>query len=326
MKSKINSKDITKCQKIINNLKNNYKKEIIGQDNLFNSILISLISNSHILIESVPGLAKTTAAKTIASAVNASFKRIQCTPDLLPNDIIGTQIFNHSTNKFETKLGPIFSNFVLIDEINRSNSKTQSATLETMQEKQITIDGIKYELPEIFIVIATENPIEQDGTYNLSEAQLDRFLIKEKLDYPTIDEEIKILDTIENNIENSKTSITLDDLKYLQDISNKVYVDDSIKEYIAKIIDATRNPQKYLSTELNEYIEYGSSPRGSISFLKAAKALAIINGRNYVTPDDIKDLKYVILRHRIKLNILSITNDISIETIIDAIFDSISTP
>lgn len=326
MKSKINSKDINKCAKIIKCLKENYSKKIIGQENLFNSILISVISNSHILIESVPGLAKTTAAKTIASSVNASFKRIQCTPDLLPNDIIGTQIFNYSINNFETKLGPIFSNFVLIDEINRSNSKTQSATLEAMQEKQVTIDGIKYELPEIFIVIATENPIEQDGIYNLSEAQLDRFIIKEKINYPTIDEEIKILNSKEKTKEDVINKIRIDDLKYLQNISNKIYVDESIKEYISIIIDATRNPSKYLSEELSSYIEYGSSPRGSISFLKASKALAIIKGRNYVTPDDIKELRYVILRHRIKLNILSITEDISVETIIDAIFNSVPTP
>lgn len=322
----MNKKELNKINKLITTLHKYYSKRIIGQNELFNSLLITIMTNSHILIESIPGLAKTTAAKTITAAINGDFKRIQCTPDLLPNDIIGTQIFNYKTNNFETKLGPIFANLVLLDEINRSNSKTQSATLEAMQEKSITIDGVSYKLPDIFTVIATENPIEQEGTYRLSEAQLDRFIIKEVITYPSKNEELMILDLIEKNSNNNKSILTVNDLKYLQEMTNKVYIDDSIKEYIVNIIDATRNPQKYLKDDLYKYIEYGSSPRGTIAFMKCAKANALINNRDYVTPDDIKDLKYKVLRHRITLSFQALTDNISKEKIIDAIFESVETP
>ena len=221
--SNITEEELTKAQNIINQIFNYYKERIVGQTNLQRSLLISLMANGHILLESVPGLAKTTAAKVITEAVNGKFSRIQCTPDLLPSDIIGTQIFNYANNNFETKIGPIYANFVLLDEINRSSAKTQSATLEAMQERQITIDNKRYKLPEIFIVIATQNPIEQEGTYTLAEAQLDRFLIKEKIDYPTMDEEIEVLNRIEKNVFIAGEAIlTLDDLSYLQDITKKV--------------------------------------------------------------------------------------------------------
>ena len=322
----MNKKDLNKINKLITTLHKYYSKRIIGQNELFNSLLITIMTNNHILIESIPGLAKTTAAKTITNAINGDFKRIQCTPDLLPNDIIGTQIFNYKTNDFETKLGPIFANLVLLDEINRSNSKTQSATLEAMQEKSVTIDGVNYKLPDIFTVIATENPIEQEGTYRLSEAQLDRFIIKEIITYPNKNEELKILNLIEDNSNDNKRVLTMNDLKYLQEMTNKVYIDDSIKEYIVNIIDVTRNPQEYLKNDLYKYIEYGSSPRGTIAFMKCAKANALINNRDYVTPDDIKDLKYRVLRHRISLSFQALTDNISKEKIIDAIFESVETP
>ena len=323
----ITKNEIKKCNTIINKLHNYYSKRIVGQTNLERLILISLISNGHILLESVPGLAKTTAAKTFTEAINAKFGRIQCTPDLMPSDIIGTQIFNYKTNSFETKLGPIFANLILIDEINRSSSKTQSATLEAMQEKHITIDGVKYDLPEIFLVIATNNPIEEEGTYPLAESQLDRFLLNIKLTYPSISEEIEILNKIENNdFEKTESPLSLDDIKYLQNITNKVFIDETIKEYIATITNATRNPHNYLEEKYADYIELGASPRAAIAFLKCSKVLALLNNRTYVTPDDIKEIRHYILRHRIQLSFNALSDDITKEQIIDLIFESIQTP
>ncbi len=325
--SNITNEELTKAKDIISKIFAYYKERIVGQTNLQNSLLISLMANGHILLESVPGLAKTTAAKVITEAVNGKFSRIQCTPDLLPSDIIGTQIFNYADNTFETKIGPIYANFVLLDEINRSSAKTQSATLEAMQERQITIDNKRYKLPNIFIVIATQNPIEQEGTYTLAEAQLDRFLIKEKIDYPSLEEEIEVLNRIENNtFQESQAILTLDDLSYLQDITQKVYIDDSIKKYIAQIIEVTRHPSKYINPKMAEYINLGSSPRGTIAFMECSKALALINGRTYVTPDDVKALRYSILRHRISLNFSAIADNISVEQIIDTIIGAIATP
>lgn len=323
----ISEEQLTKTSKIIEQLHNAYKNKMVGQDNLELSLLASIISNGHILLESVPGLAKTTAAKVIANALGGELSRIQCTPDLLPSDIIGTQIFNHKTSDFETKLGPIFSNVVILDEINRSSAKTQSAMLEAMQEQQVTLGGVKHKMPNPFIVIATENPIEQEGTYLLPEAQLDRFLLKEKLNYPTVNEEIEILNRIENHVfEKEDKVIDFKDLLFLQEISEKVYVDDSIKNYIVHIIDATRNPFTYIKPELAKYIEVGASPRGTIAFIKVAKAIALINNRNYVIPEDVKRLRHSILRHRISLNYTASIDNITVDLIIDEIFASVKTP
>ena len=302
-KSGIEETELQKSKNIIKQLKEYYQEKIVGQEKLQNSLLISLMANGHILLESVPGLAKTTAAKVLTEAVSGKFSRIQCTPDLLPSDIIGTQIFNYSNNSFETKIGPIHANFVLLDEINRSSAKTQSATLEAMQERQITIDGKKYNLPEVFIVIATQNPIDQEGTYLLAEAQLDRFLIKETVEYPTVSEEIEILNRIEKEIFSKKEAIlTLDDIHFLQNLTKKVYIDESIKRYIAQIILATRCPKNFIDKQLAEYIHLGASTRGTIAFMECSKALALINGRTYVTPDDVKALRYSILRHILLLH------------------------
>lgn len=319
--------EIGRSKEIIDKLNDYYFGRIVGQQSLQKSLLISLLANGHILLESVPGLAKTTAAKVLTEAVNGKFSRIQCTPDLLPSDIIGTQIFNYSNNSFETKIGPIHANFVLLDEINRSSAKTQSATLEAMQERQITIDGKVYKLPNVFIVIATQNPIEQEGTYLLAEAQLDRFLLKEKVDYPTVNEEVEILRRLENKVFDEKHSVlNLDDIKFLQDLTQKVYIDDSIKHYIAQIILATRFPHNYIHQTLADYVNLGSSTRGTIAFMECAKALALINGRRHVIPEDIKALRYSVLRHRISLNFSAIADNIAVEQIIDAIFGAIPTP
>ncbi len=323
----ITDEELNTCSEIIIKINDYYAEKIVGQKNLQKSLLTCLIANGHILLESVPGLAKTTAAKVLTDAVNGRFSRIQCTPDLLPSDIIGTQIFNYANNNFETKIGPIYANFVLLDEINRSSAKTQSATLEAMQERQITIDGKRYKLPNIFTVIATQNPIEQEGTYILAEAQLDRFLMKEKLNYPTVSEEVEILNRLERNVFNDRHAILkLENLEFLQNISKKVYIDNSIKTYIAQIILATRCPQNYIDKNLASYVNIGSSTRGTIAFMECSKALALIHGRKHVIPDDIKELRYGILRHRISLNFSAIADNVTVEQIIDAIFGAIPTP
>lgn len=323
----ITQEELNHSNEIIKVINEYYSKRIVGQKNLEKMLLVALMANGHILLESVPGLAKTTAAKVLTEAVNGKFSRIQCTPDLLPSDIIGTQIFNYSNNSFETKIGPINANFVLLDEINRSSAKTQSATLEAMQERQITIDGKIYKLPSNFIVIATQNPIEQEGTYLLAEAQLDRFMLKEKLEYPTASEEVEIMNRIENKIFNNGNAILrLEDLSFLQQLTDKVYIDDSIKSYISQIVLATRFPQNYIDKKLAEYVELGASTRGSIAFMQCAKALALINGRTNVIPEDIKDLRYGVLRHRISLNFSAIADNVSVEQIIDSIFGAVPTP
>ena len=331
MNNKINvnitNEELEKANKIITDLSNYYEERIVGQVNLKQALLISFITGGHILLESVPGLAKTTGAKVLTDAVNAKFSKIQCTPDLLPSDIVGTQIFNYSTNKFDTIIGPVNANFVLLDEVNRSSAKTQSAMLEVMQEKKVTIAGATYNMPNPFIVIATQNPIEQEGTYLLAEAQTDRFMLKEIIDYPTAEEEVKILERIESGIIDKVEPISdVDSILFLQDIAKKVYVDEEIKKYISKIIDATRHPEKYISKEIAEYIEMGSSPRGTIAIMNVAKAIALCNKRTYVTPDDCKAMIYSILRHRITLNYTAIADDIKVENVIATILGAINTP
>ena len=324
---KISQEELAKSKEMINVLWKYYCSRIVGQKNLGISLLVSLIANGHILLESVPGLAKTTAAKVITDSVAGKFSRIQCTPDLLPSDIVGTQIYNQVNHSFETELGPIYANFVLLDEINRSSAKTQSAMLEAMQERQTTIGGTVYKMPDIFMVIATQNPIEQEGTYLLAEAQLDRFLLKEKLDYPTMEEELEVLNRIEKDIFiNNKSVLDIKDITYLQKLAKKVYLDESIKKYIVNIINATRNVEEVVSKELAKYVTMGASTRGAIAFMEASKALALIRGRNYVIPDDIKALKYTVLRHRIELNFAAIADNVSVEKIIDEIIGAIKTP
>lgn len=326
-KLEISKQEIDKSREIILKIRNYYYSKMVGQEKLGMSLLVSIMCNGHILLESVPGLAKTTAAKTMTEAVNGTFSRIQCTPDLLPSDIIGTQILNYSTNSFETKLGPVYANFVLLDEINRSSAKTQSAMLEVMQEHQVTIGGNVYMMPEIFTVIATQNPIEQEGTYLLAEAQLDRFLLKEKLNYPSMNEEYEILNRIENEVFTSIQSVVeLKDVLYLQQLTKKVYIADSIKKYIISLINATRYPDKFISRELAEYITIGSSTRGAIALMEVSKAVALMCGRNYVVPDDVRALIHSVLRHRITLNYAAVADNISEEKIIDAIIGAIQTP
>jgi len=314
----------------INKLINAYQSKIVGQDELRLGMIVAMIAEGHVLLESLPGLAKTLAAKTLAEATRGSFSRIQCTPDLLPSDIIGTQIYNYSKGTFETKIGPVASNFVLLDEINRASAKTQSAMLEAMQERQVSVGGVTYRMPNPFIVLATENPIEQEGTYELPEAQLDRFLLKLIVPYPKHDEELKILDfTLNNQTTNpvpEESRVTLEEVKTLQTQAKKIKVDDSIKNYIVNIIFATRDPKTVIDPALAKYVEYGASPRGAIALMRVAQALALIHGRDYVTPDDVKELRFAALRHRIILNFEASADGVHSEAIIDAIFSKITTP
>lgn len=323
----ISQSELYKSTEIINKIQKYYKERIVGQNGLAMSLLVTFMVNSHILIESVPGLAKTSAARVLTDAVSGKFSRIQCTPDLLPSDIVGTQIFNYSNNTFETKQGPVYANFVLLDEINRSSAKTQSAMLEAMQEYQTSIGGVIYKMPEVFIVIATQNPIEQEGTYLLSEAQLDRFLLKEKLDYPNREEELEILNRIEQDVfVKSPSVLTIDDISYLQRITKKVFIGAAVKRYIVNIIHATRESSKFIPSTLSHYVTLGSSPRGAIAFMEAAKAVALMKGRTYVTPDDVKLLRHSILRHRIALSYAAVVDDVHVETIIDAIVGALVAP
>ncbi len=307
-----------------------YQTKIVGQEELRLAMVVALIANGHVLLESLPGMAKTLAAKTLAEATNGSFSRVQCTPDLLPSDIIGTQIYNYNNGSFETKIGPVHANFVLLDEINRSSAKTQSAMLEAMQERQVSVGGVMYKMPDPFIVLATENPIEQEGTYELPEAQLDRFLLKIVVPYPKRDEELAILNyTLDGQTTaplSADKKVSLEEIRRLQQLAAKVKVDDAIKEYILNIVAATRSPKSVIDPALAKYVEYGVSPRGAIAMMRVAQALALIHGRDYVTPDDVKELRYSVLRHRIILNFEAAADDVHEEAIIDAIFSKITTP
>jgi len=307
-----------------------FSSRIVGQEGLRTSLLVGLLTGGHILLESVPGLAKTMAAHTLATSVTAAFNRIQCTPDLLPSDITGTQIFDSSTNTFKTQLGPVHANFVLLDEINRSSAKTQSAMLEAMQEKQTSIGGTVYPLPDPFLVIATQNPIEQEGTYLLPEAQLDRFLLKEILEYPSAEDELVILDRLDAGVFREggiQTGVvSLDEVLSLQATTRKVYADEAIRRYIVSIVDATRNPGGVIPDSLGELIDVGASPRGSIAFLQAARAIALLSGRDSVIPEDIKMIAHRVLRHRIILGFEADADDITTDTVIDAIIAAVPAP
>lgn len=327
----ITSEDMLHAKKIIDSIVSTYSRRVVGQESLRESLMVALISGGHILLESVPGLAKTTAAQTLASTISANFKRIQCTPDLLPSDIIGTQIYEQHTGVFRTQLGPVHANFVLLDEINRSSSKTQSAMLEAMQEKQTSIGGEMYQLPSPFLVIATQNPIEQEGTYHLPEAQLDRFIIKEIVQYSTPAEEFEILRRVDEGVLGLRSDIggasaTLDDVVFLQNLASKIYVDTAIRQYIINIVHSTRYPKGVVPPEMEHFIEYGGSPRASIAFLQAARALALLNGRANVVPDDIKVLAHRILRHRLILNFEAEAENVTPEMIIDQILSTVPTP
>ncbi|MFC9983281.1 AAA family ATPase [Microbacterium keratanolyticum] len=325
-----NAAELSRATAILKTISDSYSAKMVGQERLRASLLISLMANGHILLESVPGLAKTTAASTLADTVTADFKRIQCTPDLLPSDITGTQIYEASTGTFRTILGPVHANFVLLDEINRSSAKTQSAMLEAMQERQTTIGGEIHKVPRPFLVIATQNPIEQEGTYELPEAQMDRFLLKEIVDYPSPAEELEILDRLDSGALDPEnhvhTAVTLADVELLQDVTRRVYVDPALRNYIVSLIYVTRNPVPYIGEKLGGYIKYGASPRGTIAFLQAARALALLQGRTHVLPEDVRELRHLVLRHRVLVTFEAEADGVRSEDIIDAVFAAVPTP
>lgn len=325
----IDPQELSRATNLIAAIRQGFATKVVGQTELTRSLLITLISGGHILLESVPGLAKTLAASTLASTVQASFARIQCTPDLLPSDIIGTQVFDSRTGQFVTQLGPVHHNFVLLDEINRSSAKTQSAMLEAMQERQTTIGGITHQLPEPFLVLATQNPIEEEGTYVLPQAQMDRFLLKEIVDYPSPAEELEVLHRIESgqlDERRTDTVVTTDDVFFLRDLTRRVYVDESVKRYIIDLVNATRHPVQVLGPERGGYLEFGASPRGSIALLQVARANAILNGRDHVVPDDVRQLRHAVLRHRLVLTFEAVADRVRPEMLIDALFAAIPTP
>ena len=311
----------------ITNLVAGMDKVIVGQKHLVDSLLISLLSDGHILLEGVPGLAKTLAIKTLAQLIDADFSRIQFTPDLLPADVIGTQIYSQKDETFHVKKGPVFANFILADEINRAPAKVQSALLEAMQEHQVTIGDNTFALPKPYLVMATQNPIEQEGTYQLPEAQIDRFMLKVVIDYPTIEEEKLI---IRENINGSMPTVTAvtsaQEIMNARDVVNKVYIDDKIAQYIADIVFASRYPERYGLSELKGMITYGGSPRASINLAKASRAYAFIKHRGYVVPEDVRAVVHDVMRHRIGLSYEAEASNVSSEEIVSKIVNKVEVP
>jgi MoxR-like ATPase len=302
-------------------------KVIVGQTYLVERLAIGLLANGHVLLEGVPGLAKTLSVKSLASCLNVKFSRLQFTPDMLPADVIGTQIYNPQSGAFTTRRGPIFANLVLADEINRAPAKVQSALLEAMQEKQVTIGEQTFKLEEPFLVLATQNPIEQEGTYPLPEAQVDRFMLKLKIGYPTRAEERQILDLMAKT-SGAPTAVAVVEPKQIlnaRQVINDIYVDDKVKDYIVDLVCATRNPEEH-NIDVKEFIQLGASPRATISLTLAAKAFAFLRGRGYVTPQDVKSIGMDVLRHRVAITYEAEAEDKTSEIIIQKIFDELPVP
>lgn len=307
-------------------IQNEMNKIIVGQREMVDGLLVGLFCGGHILVEGVPGLAKTLAISTLSKVVDLDYRRVQFTPDLLPSDITGTLIYNQKSGDFEPKKGPIFANLILADEINRAPAKVQAALLEAMQEKHITIGDVTYELPKPFMVMATQNPVDQEGTYTLPEAQVDRFMMKIKITYPKKEEEKVILDRMIDNAEISLNCIvSKEKIMQLNNLVNEIYIGDRVKNYIVDIVDATRYPEAY-GLKINNLINYPASPRASIFLARAAKGFALINGRGYVTADDIKNVSMMVLRHRILLSYEAEAEGVSPEDVITKIFNSVVVP
>jgi len=300
---------------------------IVGQESLVDRLLVGLLANGHVLLEGVPGLAKTLSVRTLATAVQAKFNRIQFTPDLLPADIVGTLIYNPQDSKYHATRGPIFANFVLADEINRAPAKVQSALLEAMQERQVTLGGETMKLPAPFLVLATENPIDQEGTYPLPEAQVDRFMFKVILDYPSEAEERKILDRMAFTSPEApvKPVVSLDDILSTRKLVDQIHVDDKIRDYIVKIVFATRKPQDF-KLDMKHFIQFGASPRATIYLTLAAKAWALLQGRDYVVPEDIKNIGPDVLRHRLILTYEAEAQAVSTDDLIKKVFNAVPVP
>ena len=311
----------------VTNLVTGMNQVIVGQKHLVESLLIGLLSDGHVLLEGVPGLAKTKAIKTLAQLVDAQFSRIQFTPDLMPADVIGTMIYSQKDERFQVEQGPIFANFVLADEINRAPAKVQSALLEAMQERQVTIGKNTYDLPKPFLVLATQNPIEQEGTYPLPEAQVDRFMLKVIIDYPKLEEEKLIIrSNIKGESQTVRPVLSTKEIMEAREIVRQVYLDEKIEQYIADIVFCTRYPEKYGLKELKDYIEFGGSPRASINLALAARAYAFIKRRGYVIPEDVRAIAHDVLRHRIGLTYEAEANNVTSEEIVSKIINKVEVP
>ncbi|MFN8402257.1 MAG: MoxR family ATPase [Anaerolineales bacterium] len=302
------------------------KKVIVGQDHLLERMIVALLARGHILVEGVPGLAKTMAIKTLAEAIGGEFKRIQFTPDLVPADLVGTRIYNQKTGKFETSLGPVFTNLLLADEINRAPAKVQSALLEVMQERQVTIGRETHTVPNPFLVLATQNPIETEGTYALPEAQVDRFMLKVLVGYPSSTEEFVIVERMTAALQAAQEVLTTDDLVALQKQVDKVYVDPALMEYAVRMVTATRQPADVGLKELERFIMYGASPRASINLILTARALAFVRGRNYALPQDVLDMALDVMRHRIVLSYEALSENVTGDILLNKILDRIPIP
>ena len=302
------------------------KKVIVGQDHLLERLVVALLARGHILVEGVPGLAKTMAIKTLADSIGGEFKRIQFTPDLVPADLIGTRIYNQKTGEFNTSLGPVFTNLLLADEINRAPAKVQSALLEVMQERQVTIGRETFKVPNPFLVLATQNPIETEGTYALPEAQVDRFMLKVLVGYPPQTEEFVIVERMTGAVQAIQRVLTTDELVELQKKVDQVYVDPALIEYVVKLVNATRSPKLVGLDDMEHYITFGASPRASINLVLTAKALAFVRGRTYVLPQDVLDMALDVIRHRLVLSYEALSDEVSSDDILSKILDRIPVP
>jgi len=302
------------------------KRVIVGQENMLERVLIALLSHGHLLIEGVPGLAKTLTVKTVADVLGGTFQRIQFTPDLVPADLVGTRIYRPDTGSFDTETGPVFCNFLLADEINRAPAKVQSALLEVMQEHQVTIGHNTFKVPNPFLVMATQNPIESEGTYPLPEAQVDRFMLKVVVDYPTPAEEMSVVHRSLGDLEPVQRVLPIEKLLHYQELAANVYVDRAVAEYAIGLVNATRHPEQYGLDRHRAHIAFGSSPRGSINLVHAGRALALLRGRRYVLPQDVQELTKDVLRHRMVLTYQALAEGVTSDTILDAIVQRIPMP
>jgi len=323
----LNSEAITNAAAWIHPLRSEIAKHLVGQEVLVDRLIIALLVKGHILLEGVPGLAKTLALKTLASLVDADFHRLQFTPDMLPADIVGTQIFDPKTSEFKVKHGPVFANFILADEINRAPAKVQSALLEAMQEQQVTIGDHSFKLPRPFLVMATQNPLEQEGTYPLPEAQVDRFMLKVVVDYPSLEEELRVVDlaATTSEIAEPRPVVSLEQISVAREVVNSLYLDDKVKRYLVTLVHATRNPDSF-GLNLGPYLRVGASPRASISLALAGKAHAFLEGRGYVTPHDIKSVAMDVLRHRVTVSYEAEAEGLTSEHLVTRILDQLPVP
>lgn len=329
----LSAEDIARARNIGSQIRGRFAQTLVGQDNLRESLITTLVAGGHILIESVPGLAKTTAAQTLATSVSGSFKRVQCTPDLMPSDLVGTQVFDFATQKFSTQIGPIHANFVLLDEINRSNAKTQSAMLEAMAEGATTIGGQRIALPKPFMVIATQNPIEEEGTFNLPEAQMDRFMMKAVLTYPTAQEEQRMLamltrrgsDTVDQHALTGDT-VSISDVEFLRSAARRVHVSDAIMQYAVNIAATSRGAGTKPVQGLSSLVRLGASPRASIALVRIVQANALLQGRDYVIPEDVKAFAHEVLRHRILMTFEALADGVTSDQVVDSIVQAVPVP